>query len=180
MNARRHFVSLSLFPLLFLASTLAITIDNVTINYTNNQMTIVGKKLSLGTVPPFVTFNEINLRVVSASCTATDCVAIAILPSNTTAGSYRLTVLNPATGASFDFDVAYGVIGPQGQIGPPGPIGPQGPWNPDTLTHDLIPVFMSSSGTLIIRLQRVQIRLRQEGSVGSLSRSWAKRKMTKG
>jgi hypothetical protein len=130
MNTQPRFVLFFLFPMLFAASTLAITIDNVTINYTNNQITVEGKKLSQGATAPVITFNEIYLRVFSAFCTPTDCIAIAILPSNLSAGTYRLTVVNPVTGASYEFDVAYGAIGPQGPIGPQGLSGTTGPPGP--------------------------------------------------
>jgi hypothetical protein len=125
MNTSRHFVpSLLVFPLFLTVNTWAITIDSVTINYTNNQITISGKKLSQATTPPVVTFNEISLRVISASCTPSgDCTAVAVLPSNIAAGTYRLTVVNPATGASFEFDLTYGAAGPSGPIGPQGPAG---------------------------------------------------------
>jgi hypothetical protein len=115
MNTSRHFVpSLVVFLLLYAVRAFAVTIDSVTINYTNNQITISGKKLSQGTTPPYVTFNEISLRVISASCTLSgDCTATAGLPSNIAPGTYRLTVVNPATGTSSEFDLTYGAVGPQ-------------------------------------------------------------------
>src|SRR5215470_12971563 len=104
---------------LFAASSAAPMISSTTINYINNQMTITGQNL---TSTPTVTFNKANLSVVSVNATQTQIVAT--LPSSLAAGTYLLTVTNPAIpNQPGTFNVTYGAVGPQGPMGPPGAPG---------------------------------------------------------
>jgi hypothetical protein len=107
-----------------LASSLlfaAPVVDNTTINYGTNQITINGSGFQPSTTAPRAMFNGSLLTLVSFSATQ----IVATLPSNLQPGSYWLKVMsNP--GGSVAFEVAYGATGPQGLPGLPGPQGPQG------------------------------------------------------
>src|SRR5207237_5921182 len=87
------------------------------INYSisPNQITINGSGFSPQGRVPTVSFNNVPLILVSFS----DVQIIANLPSGTQAASYRLRVTN-SQGNSYEFDVTYGAVGPQG---PPGHTG---------------------------------------------------------
>lgn len=102
---------------MFAASANGPTITNSTINYTNSQITITGQNFT-GTST--VTFNKINIPLVSVTSTQ----IVGTLPSNTAAGTYLLTVTNPAIpNQPGTFNVTYGATGPQGPMGPQGPRG---------------------------------------------------------
>jgi hypothetical protein len=108
---------------LFAANSTIPTVASTTINYTNNQITISGQNFTSG---PSVTFNGVKLIIVSVNAAQT--MIVAALPSQITAGTYLLTVVNPAIpNQPGSFNVTYGAAGPQGAIGPQGAQGPQGP-----------------------------------------------------
>jgi hypothetical protein len=110
------------------ALTLVI-VNNSSINYSNNQLTINGTGFSPSGKAPIVNFNAINLTLVSFSNT----VILANLPPSTTSGTYQMYVIN-TTGGIFPFAVTFGAVGPQGPIGPMGPQGPPGPQGPQGFT----------------------------------------------
>src|SRR5436190_8849400 len=88
-------------------------VNNSTINYNTspNQITIAGSGFSPQAKTPTVLFNNVGLSVVSFS----DTQIIANLPSGTQAATYRLRVTN-SQGNSYEFDVTYGAMGPQGPV----------------------------------------------------------------
>jgi len=107
----------------YAASTNQVTVNNTTIDYVLNKITIVG--VNFGPITPNVTLQNVPLTVQSFnSGTGT---IVAMLPNGLTAGSYRLAVTTttgtPATGF---FDVAYGTSGPKGATGATGPTGATG------------------------------------------------------
>ena len=67
-----------------------VIINNVAINYTNNQLTIDGSGFDPAAKAPTVNFNGANLTLVSF----TNNVVVAKLPAGTTAGTYQLNVTN--------------------------------------------------------------------------------------
>jgi Protein of unknown function (DUF1554)/Collagen triple helix repeat (20 copies)/IPT/TIG domain len=125
MKTWRHLtLSLLVLPALTLSAATAaaqlVTINNVSINYTNNQLTINGSGFEPAKKAPTVNFNGANLTLVSF----TNNVVVAQLPS-TAAGTYQLFVTNNE-GLFWVFDVTYGAVGPQGPMGFQGPQGPAG------------------------------------------------------
>ena len=115
-NARRFtsflFVSLVILSVSASATTtpVVVIVNNVTINYSNNQLTINGSGLKPASTAPTVYFNNTTtLTVVSSSNTT----VVATLPAGTVAGTYQLLVTN-STGLFFPFLVTYGAVGPQG------------------------------------------------------------------
>lgn len=107
----------------YAASTNQVTVNNTTIDYVLNKITIVG--VNFGPTTPSVTLQNVTLAVQSFnSGTGT---IVAMLPNGLTAGSYRLAVTTttgtPATGF---FDVAYGMTGSKGATGATGATGAQG------------------------------------------------------
>jgi len=72
-------------PILVALPTSAITINDVFINYTNNQITINGKNLTAPSTAPLVTLNGASIRVIEYGCAPqpTGCFQIvATLPTN--------------------------------------------------------------------------------------------------
>jgi len=125
MNTWRHLtLSLLVLSVLTLSAATAaaqlVTINNVAINYTNNQLTINGSGFEPAKKAPTVNFNGANLTLVSF----TNNVVVAQLPT-TAAGTYQLFVTNNE-GLFWLFDVTYGAVGPQGPMGFQGPQGPAG------------------------------------------------------
>ncbi len=135
----RRFVSTA--AVLLLASIFAAAstplVNNSIINYGANQITIAGTGFSPQGKAPTALFNNVSLSIVSFS----DTQIVANLSNGTQAASYRLRVTN-SQGNSYEFDVTYGAVGPQGPIGlqgpagatglqgPPGPTGATGPQGP--------------------------------------------------
>ena len=67
-------------------------------------------------------FDGANLKVDSSS----DTQIVATLPTDTPAGTFRLTVKD-SSGDSSNFDLTYGATGPQRPVGPQGATGAKGP-----------------------------------------------------
>jgi len=130
----RYFVSLAVLlltspfaPNAPAATSVTPVVTAITINYSLNpkQITVHGSGFQPSTAPPTVLFNTAKLTLISSTATK----IIANLPATVSPGSYRLRVTN-SEGQNYDFDLAYGAVGPQGPpgaTGPPGPPGPQGP-----------------------------------------------------
>jgi hypothetical protein len=95
-------------------------VNNSTINYGLNQITISGSNLQPRSTPPILVFNGATLALVSSTLTQ----IVATLPSNLQPGSYKLKVMNSQ--GSTELDVTYGAVGPQGIPGLPGPAGAPG------------------------------------------------------
>jgi len=97
-------------------------VNNGTINYATNRVTLNGSGFEPANTAPSVQLNGSALKIVSFGIAQ----IVATLPANTVAGSYRLTVTN-SQGAATVFDLTYGTTGPQGPVGPEGVTGPKGP-----------------------------------------------------
>ena len=97
-------------------------VNNGTINYQKNQVTLNGSGFEPAKAAPIVQLNGAALKIDSFSIAE----IVATLPANTAAGSYGLTVTN-SQGAAMVFDLTYGAEGPQGPIGPQGIAGAKGP-----------------------------------------------------
>lgn len=110
-------------PLAAMAATPVV--DNGTINYQTNQVTLVGTGFEPAKTKPTVGFNGAALTVASFSNTQ----IVATLPKGLAAGTFDLTVTN-SQGSSVDFNLTYGATGAQGPAGPAGAAGPQGPAGP--------------------------------------------------
>lgn len=108
-------------PLFAIAASNTPVVQNGTINYLSNQITLVGSSFEPGKTAPTVLFNGQALTVTSFSNTQ----IVATLPSALPPGTFNLTVTN-SSGNSVVFDMTYGATGPQGPVGAAGPIGPQG------------------------------------------------------
>ena len=108
-------------PLFAIAASNTPVVQNGTINYLSNQITLVGSSFEPGKTAPTVLFNGQALTLTSFSNTQ----IVATLPSALPPGTFNLTVTN-SSGNSVVFDMTYGATGPQGPIGEAGPIGPQG------------------------------------------------------
>src|SRR5579871_2994674 len=106
----------------FAATSSSVVIDSVSINYKNNQISILGKGFDPSGTAPTVTFNTSTLSLISF----TNGSIVASIASGTKAGTYQLTITNSAA-SSETFDVSVGAVGPAGPQGPAGPAGPQGP-----------------------------------------------------
>src|SRR5713226_9308187 len=96
-------------------------VNNTSINYATNQISISGSDFSPTGKASTVLFNAVTLSLVSYTNTA----IVANLPAGTGAGTYRLRITNSA-GTFYEFDVSFGANGPQGPVGPQGPIGVTG------------------------------------------------------
>ncbi|MFY9561698.1 MAG: LamG-like jellyroll fold domain-containing protein [Terriglobales bacterium] len=114
-------VAVLLLSSLFAAASVPV-VNNSSINYTAQQITINGSGFSPKGTAPTVLFNNIVIPPLSFS----DLQVVAPVPSGTVAGSYRLRITN-SQGNFYEFDVTYGAVGPQGPIGPQGATGPMGP-----------------------------------------------------
>jgi hypothetical protein len=96
-------------------------IENVTINYSTNQITVDGVKFNEYGKPSVSVSGVGNLRVVAYSNTR----LIAALPK-LVPGSYEIVIAKPA----MTFDFTYGAVGPQGLRGTTGATGATGPTGP--------------------------------------------------
>jgi hypothetical protein len=122
-------VSLLLLSLPATADKLPV-VDATSINYTTNQITIVGQNFSPTGVAPAVLFDNIASPLISS----TNSKVVVTLPTGILAGTYRLRITpKPITPLStvpfigyYEFDVTLGTTGPQGQTGATGPQGPMG------------------------------------------------------
>ena len=110
-------------PLGALAATPVV--NNGTINYQTNQITLTGTGFEPAKAKPVVQFNGVALAVTAFSNTQ----VVATLPAGLAAGTFDLTVTN-SQGNSVDFNMTYGATGPQGPAGVAGPTGVQGPAGP--------------------------------------------------
>src|ERR1700722_2860526 len=119
------FAVLLLSTLSALAAVQLVLINNISIKYGNNQITINGSGFDPSGTAPIVSFNGTNLVLVSY----TNGVVVAKLPASVAAGTYQLSVTNSQS-LFWIFDVTYGAVGPQGPPGMTGPPGPQGPVGP--------------------------------------------------
>jgi hypothetical protein len=123
MNRRYLAVAaLALFaPSLFAATPKNPVIENGTINYVSNQLTLTGSGFEPSKKLPQVQFNGNSLIVISAS----DAQVVAQLPAVVVPGTYDITL--SASGCdNVDFNLTYGAAGPQGPAGPAGAQGMQG------------------------------------------------------
>jgi hypothetical protein len=100
-------------------------VNNNSINYSTQQITINGSGFDPKGIAPTVLFNNVAITPVSFS----DSQIVAPVPSGTVAGSYRLRITN-SQGNLYEFDTTFGAVGPQGPIGPQGLTGPTGPAGP--------------------------------------------------
>ena len=112
-------------PCLLNAVVVGPVVNNGTINYAKNQVTLNGSGFEPATTAPVVRLNGAALLLDSFS----NAEVVATLPAKTAAGTYTLTVVN-SQGGSTVFDLTYGAEGPQGPMAPGGPIGPWGPSAP--------------------------------------------------
>jgi hypothetical protein len=115
------------FQLVFLAASTAWcstppVIYSTGIDSATNQITISGNAFSPAGAAPTVILDNSQLTLVSF----TDQSIMANLPSNLSAGSYRLSVTNSSS-QTVTLTVTIGAVGPPGPAGPPGPTGPPGP-----------------------------------------------------
>jgi collagen triple helix repeat protein/IPT/TIG domain-containing protein len=108
-------------PCLFGATAIGPVVNNGTINYQKNEVTINGAGFEPAKAAPVVRLNGAALTLDSVS----KAEIVATLPAKTPAGTYTLTVVN-SEGGSTVFDLTYGATGPQGPIGPQGAAGPAG------------------------------------------------------
>ena len=83
-------------------------VNNTSINYPANQISISGLDFSPTGKAPIVLFNAITMTLASFTNTA----IVANLPSGTAAGTYRLRITSSA-GTFYEFDVSFGANGPQ-------------------------------------------------------------------
>jgi hypothetical protein len=97
-------------------------VNNGTINYAKNQVTLNGSGFEPAKAAPVVRLNGAALVLDSFS----NAEIVATLPAKTPAGTYTLTVVN-SEGGSTVFDLTYGATGPQGPMGPQGAAGAKGP-----------------------------------------------------
>ena len=100
-------------------------VNNGTINYAKNQVTLNGSGFEPAKVAPVVLLDGTAVKVDSFS----NAEIVATLPAKTAAGSYGLTVMNSQGGFAV-FDLTYGATGPQGPMGPQGAAGAKGPAGP--------------------------------------------------
>jgi hypothetical protein len=116
-------------PCLFGTVVSVPVVNNGTINYQKNQVTLNGSGFEPAKTAPTVQLNGAALKIDSFSIAQ----IVATLPANAAAGSYSLTVTN-SQGAATVFDLTYGAEGPQGPIGPQGATGAKGPAGPQGAT----------------------------------------------
>jgi hypothetical protein len=107
-------------PCVFGATVSGPVVNNGTINYQTNQVTLNGSGFQPTKDVPTVVFSGTTLSLVSVS----NVQVVAKLPAGLAAGTFSITLT--IGGASTVFDMTYGAAGPQGPIGPGGPQGPQG------------------------------------------------------
>jgi len=100
-------------------------IDNVSINYSTNTLTIRGQNLSVSGQAPSVQLNTTILKVGLFNSTA---VQAKVNNSSSLLGGYLLQLTTSA--GSNTFDTTFGAVGPQGPAGATGPVGPAGPEGP--------------------------------------------------
>lgn len=112
-------------PCLFGTVVSAPVVNNGTINYAKNQVTLNGSGFEPAKTAPTVQLNGAALKIDSFGIAQ----IVATLPANTAAGSYSLTVTN-SQGAATMFGLTYGATGPQGPVGPQGAAGAKGPAGP--------------------------------------------------
>jgi hypothetical protein len=128
MNSRRFAIAVLalIAPCLYGATTPpAPVVNEGTINYTSNQVTLIGSGFEPRSESPIVLFNGSQLNLVSAS----DAQIVAKLPSSVVPGTFKV-VVKTESGEKAGFDLTYGAIGTQGPAGPVGPAGPAGPTGP--------------------------------------------------
>jgi Collagen triple helix repeat (20 copies)/IPT/TIG domain len=104
-------------------------VNNSSIDYVAQRITVNGSGFNPKGVAPTVLFNNVAITPVSFS----DSQIVAPVPNGTAAGSYRLRITN-SQGNVYEFDVTYGAVGPQGSIGPQGSTGATGPAGPTGAT----------------------------------------------
>jgi len=112
-------------PCLLHAVVVGPVVNNGTINYGKNQVTLNGSGFEPAKAAPVVLLDGTALKVDSFS----NAEIVATLPAKTAAGSYSLTVMNSQGGFAV-FDLTYGATGPQGPMGPQGAAGAKGPAGP--------------------------------------------------
>jgi len=100
-------------------------IDNVSINYSTNTLTIRGQNLSVSGVAPSVQLNATTLKLGSYNSTT---VQAKVNNSSALLGGYLLQLTTSA--GTNTFDTTLGTVGPQGPAGPAGPAGPSGAQGP--------------------------------------------------
>jgi len=110
---------------LFGATAIGPVVNNGTINYAKNQVTLNGSGFEPAKTAPVVRLNGAALTLDSV----TNAEIVATLPAKTPAGTYTLTVVNSEGGPAV-FDLTYGATGPQGPVGPQGAAGAKGPAGP--------------------------------------------------
>ena len=106
---------------LFGATAIGPVVNNGTINYQKNEVTLNGSGFVPAKVAPVVRLNGATLVMDFFS----NAQIVATLPAKTPAGTYTLTVVNSERGSTV-FDLTYGATGPQGVAGAKGSAGPQG------------------------------------------------------
>ena len=103
------------------ATAIGPVVNNGTINYQKNEVTLNGSGFVPAKVAPVVRLNGATLVMDFFS----NAQIVATLPAKTQAGTYTLTVVN-SEGGSTVFDLTYGAEGSQGPMGPQGVAGQQG------------------------------------------------------
>lgn len=116
---------LQLAPLFAFATKNIPVVQNGTINYLTNQITITGTNFQPAKTAPAVQFNSKAVVVNSSSNTQ----IVATLPAGLVPGTFSLTITN-SQGNSATFDMTYGATGPQGPAGPAGAAGATGAQGP--------------------------------------------------
>jgi hypothetical protein len=106
---------------LFGATAIGPVVNNGTIKYQKNQVTLNGSGFEPAKAAPVLLLDGTALTVDSFSSAE----IVATLPARTAAGTYTLTVVNSQEVFTV-FDLTYGAAGPTGPTGPTGPHGPQG------------------------------------------------------
>jgi hypothetical protein len=128
MNSRKFAIAVLVLiaPCLYGATTPAAPVVNEgTINYTSNQVTLTGSGFKPHSESPTVLFDGSQLNLVSAS----DAQIVAKLPASVVPGTFKV-VVKTESGEKAGFDLTYGAVGTQGPGGPVGPAGPTGPAGP--------------------------------------------------
>ncbi len=120
MRATAALFLLILAPLFAVAATPVV--NSGTINYSTNQITLIGSGFQPAKAKPTVSFNGAASTVGTFSNTQ----IVATLPTGLTPGTFTLVITN-SQGNSVTFDMTYGAIGLQGPAGPTGAQGPTGP-----------------------------------------------------
>jgi hypothetical protein len=151
-----------------------LTVNNTTINYGTNQITINGSSFLVLQKKPTVVFNTTTVAIASYTNTQ----IVATLPANTLPGSYGIVVAN-GIGELFPFVVTYGATGPQGPIGPagpqgvtgsqgvPGPAGPTGPAGPGGGALSFVLATQQSQITLPLNAAHAEVTALQLPNAGT-------------